>query len=146
MNASLFTALFVLALAVSLALQLWLAYRQVRYVRAHRAAVPAHFADRIGLPAHQKAADYTVARTRIAVVDLLLDTVVLLALTLGGGLALIAGWVAAMPVPPLARDVALLVAVVLLAALLALPLAWYRTFVIEAALRLQPHDARAVAG
>jgi len=131
MNAGLFTALFVLALAVSLALQLWLAFRQVQYVRAHRAAVPAHFADRIGLPAHQKAADYTVARTRVAVLDLLLDTVVLLALTLGGGLALLAGWAATIPVAPLARDVALIVAVVLLAGVLALPLAWYRTFVIE---------------
>ena len=90
MTAQLFTSLFVLALAVSLALQLWLARRQVQHVLAHRAAVPAHFADRVGLIAHQKAADYTAARTRVGVVDLLVDTAVLLALTLGGGLAAIA--------------------------------------------------------
>src|ERR1700676_5242833 len=131
MNPGLFTQLVVLPLAFSLALQLWLAYRQVQYVAAHRAAVPAHFADRIGLPAHQKAADYTVARTRLAVVDLLVDTVVLLALTFGGGLAAIVAWVGAVPIAPLARDVALIVAVVLVAGLVALPLAWYRTFVIE---------------
>jgi STE24 endopeptidase len=131
MTAGLFTLLFALALAVSLALQLWLAYRQVQHVRAHRAAVPLHFADRIGLAAHQKAADYTAARTRVKVIDLLLDTAVLLWLTLGGALAVIAGWVAALPVAPLAQDVVLIIAVVLLAGALALPLAWYRTFVIE---------------
>jgi STE24 endopeptidase len=131
MTAGLFTSLFVLALAISLALRLWLAQRQVQHVQAHRAAVPAHFADRIGLAAHQKAADYTAARTRLAVVDLLLDTVVLLALTLGGGLALIAAWIGTLPVAPLARDVTLIVTIALVAGALALPLAWYRTFVIE---------------
>ena len=132
MTAQLFTSLFVLALAVSLALQLWLARRQVQHVLAHRAAVPAHFADRVGLIAHQKAADYTAARTRVGIVDLLVDTAVLLALTLGGGLAAIAAWSASLPVAPLLREVALVVTVALLAGALALPLSWYRTFVIEA--------------
>ncbi len=131
MTAGLFSALFVLALAVSVALQLWLAQRQVQHVLAHRAAVPTHFADRIGLAAHQKAADYTAARTRVAIVDLLIDTAVLLWLTLGGALAVIAAWTAALPIVPLAREVALVIAVVLLVGAIALPLAWYRTFVIE---------------
>jgi STE24 endopeptidase len=131
MTATLLTFLFVLALAISIGLQLWLARRQVRHVLAHRAAVPAHFADRVALAAHQKAADYTVARTRLGVVDLVVDAAVLLALTLGGGLALIAGWIAAAPAPSLVRDVSLIVAVALVAGALALPLAWYRTFVIE---------------
>jgi STE24 endopeptidase len=131
MTAALLTLLFLLALFVSLGLQLWLARRQVRHVLAHRGAVPAHFADRITLAAHQKAADYTAVRTRVSVVDLLFDAVVLLALTLGGGLALIAAWISAVAVPPLAQDVALIVAVALLSGALALPLAWYRTFVIE---------------
>src|SRR5208283_5362030 len=131
MTAGLFSLLFVLALALSLALQLWLAHRQVQHVLAHRAAVPLHFADRIGLAAHQKAADYTAARTRVKVIDLLLNTAVLLWLTLGGALAAIAGWVASLPAAPLARDVVLIIVVVLLAGALALPLAWYRTFVIE---------------
>jgi STE24 endopeptidase len=131
MSAALFTSLFLVALAVSIGLQLWLARRQVRHVLAHRATVPAHFADRVALAAHQKAADYTVARTRAGVVELLIDAAVLLALTLGSGLALIAGWIAALPAPDLARDVALIVSVALVAGVLALPLAWYRTFVIE---------------
>ena len=131
MTASLFTFLFLLALGVSIGLQLWLARRQVHHVLAHRAAVPAHFTHRITLAAHQKAADYTVARTRVGVVELLVDAALLLVLTLGGGLALIAGWIGAIPAPSLARDVALVVAVALVAGAVALPLAWYRTFVIE---------------
>jgi len=132
MTQGLFTTLFVAALATSVGVQLWLARRQIRHVLAHRAAVPTHFADRVALAAHQKAADYTVGRTRLGVADLALDTVVLLALTFGGGLPLIATWIGATPLPSLAQDVALIVAVALLAGLVALPLAWYRTFVVEA--------------
>jgi STE24 endopeptidase len=131
MAQGLFTALFVAALVISVGVQLWLARRQVRHVLVHRTAVPAHFADRVALAAHQKAADYTAARTRLGVVELLLDTVVLLVLTLGGGLALIAGAMASTPLAALAQDIALIVAVAVVAGVVALPLAWYRTFVVE---------------
>src|SRR5207245_10645973 len=71
------------------------------------------------------------ARSRLAMVELLFEAVVLLALPLGGGLALIAGSIAAAPLRPLAQDVALIVLVAILGGALALPLAWYRSFVIE---------------
>jgi STE24 endopeptidase len=130
-SANIFTLLFLLALGVSVALQLWLAQRQVRHVITHRSAVPAHFAGRIALTAHQKAADYTVARTRLSVVDVAIDTCVLLALTLGGGLWAAAAWTSALPLSALWQDVVLIVGVTLVTGLIALPLAWYRTFVIE---------------
>lgn len=126
-----FTLLFLLALAVSATIQLWLAYRQMHHVSANRRAPPAHFAERVTLASHQKAADYTVARTRLGVVDTLLDAVVLLALTLGGGLAALAARAALLPVGALWQDVALVVAVAALTALIGLPISWYRTFVIE---------------
>jgi len=131
MTAAIFTGVFVAALGLSVAIQLWLARRQIRHVLAHRDAVPAHFADRVSLASHRKAADYTAARTWISMIDLGIDAVVLLALTLGGGLALIARGIAATDWPALAQDVTLIVAVASLAGLLSLPLAWYRTFVIE---------------
>jgi STE24 endopeptidase len=53
---------FLAALLATFILRLWLAQRQISHVMAHRAAVPASFADRIELAAHQKAADYTVRR------------------------------------------------------------------------------------
>jgi len=131
MNASLFTSIFLAALAISLVLRFWLAHRQRRHVLEHRSAVPAHFSTRISLAAHQKAADYTVARNRLGLVEITLDALILLALTLGGGLALLAQAAANLPVNPLLRDVALVVEVVLIAGVLGLPLSWYRTFVIE---------------
>ena len=87
-------------------MQLWLARRQVQHVAANRAAPPAHFATRITLAAHQKAADYTIARTRLGMLDTVLDAVVLLALTLGGGLAALAARAGALPVGTLWQDVA----------------------------------------
>jgi len=126
-----FTLIFLFALAVSLAMQLWLARRQVQHVAANRTAPPAHFATRITLAAHQKAADYTIARTRLGMLETVLEAIVLLALTLGGGLAVLAARADLLPVDTLWQDVALVVAVTLLAALLGLPISWYRTFVIE---------------
>ena len=42
----------------------WLASRQIRHVAQHRAQPSAPFAERITLAAHQKAADYTMAKAR----------------------------------------------------------------------------------
>jgi len=128
---TLFTAIFVVLFIISVALQLWLAYRQVRFVRTHRQAVPAHFAARITPDAHRKAADYTIARTRLSTVDTLLDAALLFVLTLGGGVAWIAAWLGTVSLAPLWRDVALVVGVAVVCAAATLPLSWYRTFVVE---------------
>ena len=79
-----FTWVFLAALAAATGTRLWLATRQARHVRAHRDAVPAPFAAAIPLAAHQKAADYTVAKVRLGVLDVLVNAALLLALTLGG--------------------------------------------------------------
>ena len=129
--ATLFTTIFLLALGISVVLHLWLAQRQLRHVQRHRAAVPAHFAGKITLEAHQKAADYTSARARLSMVDAAIDAGVLLVLTLGGGIAALAAWVTTLPIGALARDVSLVVAVAVLGAIVALPLSWYRIFVVE---------------
>ena len=130
-STTLFTSIFIVALVFCVGMQLWLALRQVRHVELHRCEVPPHFADRITLPAHRKAADYTIARTRLSMIDTIQDAVVLLALTLGGGIAAIAAWSAGLPASSLWRDVALVVTVTLITGVIALPLSWYRTFVIE---------------
>src|SRR5437879_7764324 len=130
-SATLFATIFLIALGVSVALHLWLASRQVRHVQLHRAAVPPHFAGRVSLEAHRKAADYTAARARLSIVDALVDAGVLLALTTGGGVAILAAWIASAPIGALGQDVALVVAVASIGGLVALPLSWYRTFVIE---------------
>jgi STE24 endopeptidase len=127
-----FTVAFVVAFAVSLALRLWLARRQIAHVAAHRDAVPAAFADRVGLSAHRKAADYTVARMRLGIVETLVEAAVLAALTLGGGLAALVARTDVLPFGGLGRAHALIVAVAVISGLVGLPFSYRQTFGIEA--------------
>jgi STE24 endopeptidase len=126
-----FTALFLAALAASLAVRVWLSRRQVAHVLAHRDAVPAAFASRIGLAAHQKAADYTVAKQRLGSLNTLVDAAMLLLMTFGGGLALVIGWTATVGVPALWQDVLLFAVTGAFYGLVSLPFSWWQTFRIE---------------
>ncbi len=131
MNA--FGWIFLAALVAATATRIWLAMRQMRHVRAHRGAVPPTFAESIPLAAHQKAADYTVVKARVGVVDVLIGAAALLALTLGGLLQWISDrWAGTFEPGSLLHGVALIVSVVLLLSALELPLTAYRTFVVEA--------------
>jgi len=125
-----FTFLFLAAFALTLAGRLWLTLRQIRHVAAHRAALPAGFAERISLAAHQKAADYTVDRNQLAILTTLVDAALLLAFTLGGGLAWLHEFWAAR-VDGLIYGVALIFSVMAIGAAIDLPFALYRQFVIE---------------
>src|SRR6266496_151046 len=131
MTAAGFSWIFVAALAVSLVVRLWLAQRQIAHVAAHRWEVPAAFASRIGLAAHQKAADYTVAKQRLGIVETIVDAVVLLALTLAGGLAVLFRWTEGVDATPLWRDMLLLTAIAVIGGIVSLPFSWWHTFLIE---------------
>lgn len=132
MSAIAFSQLFVAALAVTLALKFWLASRQVRSVARHRAQVPAVFAASVPLAAHQRAADYTIARVRLGLIELVAGTVALVGFTLLGGLqALHDALVAALPDAPFLRQLLLVAAVAAISGVLELPLSWYRQFRLE---------------
>ncbi|WP_042337929.1 M48 family metallopeptidase [Paraburkholderia ferrariae] len=126
-----FSTLFVIAVIAMVATRLWLASRQTRFVAAHRGAVPAQFAATIPLAAHQRAADYTIARTRLGMIEIVLSAIVLIALTLLGGVQALdlglSDW--------LGRDyvgqIALIGAVLAISGAVELPLDYYRQFVIE---------------
>jgi STE24 endopeptidase len=127
-----FTTIFLAALAAATATRLWLAARQIRHVRAHRNSVPSMFAESIPLGAHQKAADYTVAKVRLGIIDTLLDALILLAFTLAGGLQWLAElWQRAASVESIWHGALVLVSVLLIRAALGLPLNLYRIFVVE---------------
>jgi STE24 endopeptidase len=126
------TWLFLAALATATATRLWLAQRQIRHVRAHRSAVPGDFAASIALSAHQKAADYTEAKTRLGVLDTLIGAALVLGLTLGGGVQWLAdAWAGVFAAGGLAHGTALLLSLFFVQALVSLPLALYRVFVVE---------------
>jgi len=127
-----FTWIFVAALAAATGTRLWLARRQIRHVRAHRDAVPPTFAATIPLDAHQKAADYTVAKARFGVLDIVVGAALTLLLTLGGLIQAISDLGARWLDPAgLLHGTMLLLAVFLVQAAVSLPMSAYRTFVIE---------------
>ena len=127
-----FTWVFIAAVALATATRLWLTLRQIRHVRANRNAVPGMFADSIPLSAHQKAADYTVAKAKLGVVDTLLDALILLALTLGGALQWLSDlWQRVFALESLWHGAALILSMLVIKGALGLPLSLYRIFVIE---------------
>jgi STE24 endopeptidase len=129
--AATFSTVFLAAIALGFALEAWLAWRQVAHVRAHRDRVPAAFAGRIDLAAHQRAADYTIANTRLALAASAAGALVLVALTRGRGIAFLTGWTGLLDLPPLVQDLVLIVAVIAITSLVSLPFSLYGTFVIE---------------
>jgi STE24 endopeptidase len=137
MTAAQFTIIFIAALALTTLAKLWLARRHLAYIAAHRAAVPNAFHGKVQLGDHQKAADYTSAKTRFDMLGTLFDAALLLYFTLAGGIQFIAGVVSAALVngwfgSPIAHGMATIVAVLILYSLLEAPFNIYRTFVIEA--------------
>ena len=128
---SLFTLAFAVALVASLGIRFWLAARQISHVRAHRDATPAAFASRVDTTAHRKAADYTVTKQRLGMLETAVDAVVLVAITLGGGLAWLFAATETFSIAPILRDLLLLVGVAVVGGVAALPFSWWRTFRIE---------------
>ncbi len=126
-----FTLAFAIALVAGFLLKIWLASRQVRHVAQHRTNVPAAFADRISLEAHQKAADYTIVKSRFGLLELAFGTAVLLGWTLLGGLDWLNQALLARMGPGMWQQLALLSSFVVIGGIIDLPFTLYQTFVIE---------------
>jgi STE24 endopeptidase len=126
-----FSVLFVAFFMLTLVLRFWLANRHVRHILRHRDRVPAEFAASIPLAAHQKAADYTVTRTRFGLVTLLVNSAVLIAFTLLGGLQALSTVLLHAAGPGMMHQIALIVAFAAISGVIDLPFEWYRQFVIE---------------
>lgn len=127
-----FSIAFAVLLMASLLLKFWLASRQIRHVASHRQAVPAAFSGQIDLSAHQKAADYTIAQSRLSLLELAFGAAVILGWTLMGGLSELNQWLAASIDSSLAQQLAVLIAFTVIGTVIDLPFTLYRTFVLEA--------------
>jgi STE24 endopeptidase len=127
-----FTAVFCALLIVGLLARTVLASRQIRHVARHRHQVPAAFSDNISLEAHQKAADYTIAKSRLGLLDMSIEAGLLVGWTLLGGLDWLNQTLVAALGGGMLQQLALLAAFALIGGLLALPLGWWSTFRLEA--------------
>jgi STE24 endopeptidase len=125
------TLLFCVALLVGMAVKFWLSSRQIRHVAKHRNSVPRAFARQITLAAHQKAADYTIAKSRLGLLELALGAAVLLGWTLLGGLNALNQLLMDLMGAGLWQQLALLAGFAVLGSLIELPITLYQTFVLE---------------
>jgi STE24 endopeptidase len=128
---SLLALVIVAAIVLSGMLGIYLLLRQAATVAANRERVPEGFAGAISGEEHRRAAAYTLARTRLAIVQTASDTmiaVVWLTVLLGPLYALVAQWIA----PGLTRSVAVVVLFALIERLLHLPFSIFSTFSLEA--------------
>ena len=133
MDANVITMLFIGLVVVATLLQLWLTRRQIRHVQRHRATVPSAFSSRISLEAHQKAADYTIARQNFSVVHTILSIAMLFGWTLLGGLEslnlLLQPY--GITLGGIGYQIALIFIFSLIGGVIELPLDWYSHFRIE---------------
>ena len=131
MTAPAFTLVFLLFVILSFAFGCVLTFRHIAHVSANRATVPAEFAESITLDAHQKAADYTVEKNQIGLVESVFDLVLLLALTIGGGMLLIHRIAASWFSGPYTLGLAIFAGLMIVSSIVSTPFSLYRTFVIE---------------
>ena len=130
--ASTLTHIFILLLIATTCVRLWLGTRQISHVQANRAQVPVAFAENISLEAHQKAADYTNAKTKLALSELMVQALLLAALTLGGGLQWIDNvWRDFLPSHDIIRGALVICSAMFVSSLIDLPFDYYKTFTID---------------
>ena len=131
MEASFYTKLFLVALFVKSLIESLLDKRNMDHIIKNRNVVPAKFQDQITLADHQKAADYSVEKIKVAQIFHFIDLVVFLLLTLAGGLELINHVAMGFTTSPIVTGLIFFGVFGLIQMLLSLPQTLYTTFVIE---------------
>ncbi len=130
--ASTLTFIFIFLLISTTAIRVWLGSRHINHVQAHRGAVPAAFAGTISLEAHQKAADYSAAKTKVALIEASAQALLLAILTIGGGLQLIDNtWFNLLPGHEIIRGALVICTAMLVSSLIDIPFDYYKTFTID---------------
>ncbi len=126
------TTVFLALLIITTATRVWLGRRHVHHIQANRNQVPAAFASSISLESHQKAADYSSAKTRLVVVESAAQAALLALLTIGGGLAWIDSlWTGVMPTHEIIRGALVILSAFLVSSLIEIPFDYYKAFVID---------------
>lgn len=131
MEASFFTKLFLIALFVKSLVESILDKRNMEHIIKHRDEVPLKFRDQISLADHQKAADYSVEKIKASQVFHMVDLVVFLALTLGGGLELMNHLAMGYTLSPIMTGLLFFAILGVFTGILGLPQTLYFTFIIE---------------
>jgi len=126
------TITFISLLIATTFVRIWLGRRHIAHVQSHRNQVPQAFSENIALEAHQKAADYSADKTKLALMEATVQAVLLAALTIGGGLQWIDdAWRNLIVDHEIARGALVIVSAMLVSSLIDLPFEYYKTFVVD---------------
>jgi STE24 endopeptidase len=126
------STLFISLLILTTLTRVWLGRRHVSFMQAHRNEVPKAFSKDISLEAHQKAADYSSAKTRLVIAEGVVQALLLLLLTLGGGLQSIDEiWRSVLPNHEMLRGAFVIASALIISAIVDTPFDFYKTFVID---------------
>lgn len=128
---NIFTVIFLIGLIVSFTVEFWLTRRQMSHVKGHRSEVPKAFESSISLEAHQKAADYTLEKNRVGIINSIVNVILLLLFTLGGIISQLSGFWSGLDLPGVVTGAGTILTVFIIMHLLELPLSLYQTFSIE---------------
>lgn len=130
--ASTLTFVFIGLLIATTLTRLWLGSRHIGYVQAHREQVPIAFKESISLEAHQKAADYSAAKTKLVLIEATVQALLLAVLTIGGGLQLIDNiWRDILPNHDIIRGALVICSALFISSLIDLPFEYYKTFSVD---------------
>ena len=126
-----FTYIFLFSLFAGIFVQWFLVQKQINSVRSNRDNVPEAFNDKISIEAHQKAADYTEAKVKTGLFELIIGSALLLLWTLAGGLQFLDNWLRTFGMSEIFTGTALILSVFAIMAILELPLSLFKIFKIE---------------
>lgn len=123
---------FISVLALTTITRIWLGSRHIGFMLNHRNRVPEAFTKNISLDAHQKAADYTTAKTKLVIGESIVQALLLFTFTLGGGLQYIDYvWRDLMPEQEMLRGALVILSALMVSSVIDLPFDYYKTFVID---------------
>jgi STE24 endopeptidase len=127
-----FTSIFISLLIATTLVRFWLSGRHIKHVQAHRNSVPTAFSSTIELSAHQKAADYSTAKSQLIILEAVASAILLAVMTIGGGLqAIDDAWRQIVPAYHIVRGALVICSAMLIMSLVDIPFDYYKTFVID---------------
>ena len=125
--------IFISLVVLTTLTRIWLGNRHIGFMRNHRNQVPAAFSKDISIEAHQKAADYTSAKTQLVIAESIVQALLLLTFTLGSGLQWIDYiWREILPEQEMLRGALVILSALIISGIVDAPFDYYKTFVIDA--------------
>jgi len=126
-----FYYLFIFLLITTTFFQVWLTKRHIAHIYKNKKSVPIAFSKTISISDHKKAADYTIAKSNIGVIDLFIQAIFLYLLTLGGGINILTDTFSNLINNELVIGALVIISVMLISSIVDLPLSIYKTFNID---------------